>query len=710
MTAFVIKSALCMVLFFGLYWLFLRKEKLFIFNRYYLIFSVVLSLTVPFISLPVSISYPVRIIYENSPVFREFLPGNSSEEAPQPEETMTLQPGILPSADFHAEVHTGQSVRLADVSDNTTDPGKIILIIYLSGVLLMMIRFLRNIFQVSRMLRKSEKIEYEWYQLALLDDKVSPFSFLRTIFLNKQDYAENRVGAGVLSHELEHIRQAHSFDIIFFEILHLAFWFNPVLFLYKRAARINHEYLADEAVVNGIPDIQIYANELVNFISHRLTIPYTSGFSPSMIKLRLLMLNTKTSRKGKIHRILLTLFMSVILIGSLSMKPELKDNENKRRRIAASNKDIIIRDVFFRNKDFNPLLSLVVLNGKELGPGDSITVEIRNIKTLNLLTDRKAKRKYGKDGKDGVLEISTYDTDKSSAPDTSYFKPLYTINGAVPDKGISIPVSNLYSVSMWTYPVFPNQDPGKRWRLMEIMTRDYYKIGGSVIRSNGDAIGDVKVSSTDNPSETRTGDDGRFMLSDINPGSVIELTAPGYSPARFEVPKGIFNTDLAITLYRINEPDSDLIISDTGKKIIDFSGRWIFNPELSKSRFPSNYERIYDIRQFDSDSILIQMTAKGVDGKVYNDKMKFVFNTIKIDTGRNKIYKFVTSCLVAADGQSFSVSNGSKSIIASFRKYKRVENYSLSEDGKQLIVREYSQSDPAFRNNFEIPPLVFDKE
>jgi hypothetical protein len=51
MTAFIIKSGICMLFLFGLYWLILRKEKLFIFNRYYLIFSVLFSLTVHFISI-----------------------------------------------------------------------------------------------------------------------------------------------------------------------------------------------------------------------------------------------------------------------------------------------------------------------------------------------------------------------------------------------------------------------------------------------------------------------------------------------------------------------------------------------------------------------------------------------------------------------------------------------------------------------------------
>ncbi len=116
------------------------------------------------------------------------------------------------------------------------------------------------------MFRSSEKIDHEWYKIALFEHPVNPFSFLRTIFINRQDYLENRITVNVLRHELEHVRQSHSYDVIFFEIFHIVFWFNPMMFLYTRAVKINHEYLADEAVIRSFSDMRTYASELINFI------------------------------------------------------------------------------------------------------------------------------------------------------------------------------------------------------------------------------------------------------------------------------------------------------------------------------------------------------------------------------------------------------------------------------------------------------------
>lgn len=697
MTAFLIKSGICMVLFFGLYWFILRKEKLFIFNRYYLIVAVVFSLTVPFISFPVSLGY------KDAPALTMVSPGNlpdreafqDTEPVPQESFSPISRPDNLNSPEI--------------IKPAASDGTKTILYIYIAGFIMMFARFCRNILQLRKMLGRSEKMEHEWYRIALVEDKISPFSFFKTVFLNRQDYIERRVGDNVMNHELEHIRQAHSLDIIFFEIFHMAFWFNPVLFLYKRAARINHEYLADEAVVTVNSDIRNYTDELISFISHRLVVPYTSGFSPSMIRLRLLMLNSKTSRHAKIKRVLLTVLMSGVLIGSLSMKPEYKEPDDRRKK-AAENRDIIIQDVFFRGKDFNPLKALVVLNGKKLMSEDSIAVDISDIKTLNVLNDRKAKRKYGKNARNGVVEISTYGYDKSSVPDSLYYKPIYTINNKSPEKRISIQVSNIYSASMWTYPVFRNQEPDKRWRLLEIFTRDYYKIEGRVMQSDGKPLSGILVSSSDNPSDTITGNDGHFILSDINPGSRIDFSADGFITTGFTVPKSLYYTDLAIRLRHVNEPDSDLIISGAGKEVVDFSGRWRLNKELSKITFPGKYERVYDIHQYDADSLKLKTTTTDNNGMVRSYERTFVFNTVKANMSKNNVSRYINSCIISPDGQSFSVTSGSKSIIQSFREYKQIDNYSLSDDGKQLLLTENFISLPSSGNRRQFPAMVFDRE
>jgi beta-lactamase regulating signal transducer with metallopeptidase domain len=699
MTAFIIKSGVCMVLLFGLYWIFLRKEKLFIFNRYYLIFSVLFSLTVPFISFPANLgdsktTTDILTILNNSP---KIIPADNAIAIASSE---TVLSGISQS---------GLPLQPVTVKSQKTDVKKIVLFIYLIGFALMLARFCRNILLINLMVRKSERIYHEWYSIALLDNPINPFSFIHTVFINKQDYLENRIAENVIRHELEHVKQSHSFDIIFFEIIHIVFWFNPVLFLYKWSARINHEYLADEAVIVSISDMRTYAGELINFISRRVSMPFTSGFSPSMIRLRLLMLNSNTTRWSKNLRMMITLCISVLLMGIMGIRPaypESQDGKNKQES-SVSNEDIVIEEVHFRDADFNPMRALVIMNGKKLGDDEIITVDFQQIKTIDILTDRKAIHKYGKSATDGAVEISTYGTDKKSLPDSVFFKPTYTFNDKVPEGAITIPVSNLYSFSIWTYPIFPNQDLRKRWRTIEVKTRDFYSIRGRVIRQNGDPLPGVLVSAG-NASGGITDKEGRFLINDIKSDVMAEFSAEGYEPVNFKVTDKVFKHDLTITLDEKNYLDKNK--TPEKYKINDFSGTWKINPGRCIPPGPVKADEFtYTIHQYDSDSILMNLSMTTYDKKEFKNSNRYVFNSVKSEVDETSALKSLLSCSIDPGGHSFSVTTQIRSIIGLFGDYKRIEIYSLNPDGDQLFIRTIDFPQPSTVTGNEVQSLVFDK-
>src|SRR5664279_2615199 len=174
MIAFLIKSSICMVLLFGLYWLLLRKEKLFIFTRFYLILSVLLSLTIPFISFSINLGYnkattDILTILNRT---QELNPIQNKVSLSGPETSLSRNS----ESDFPNQSAAGKP--------RAMDSKKIFLLIYLSGFALMLIRFCRNILLVNEMFRKSEKIDQEWFKIALVDHPVNPFSFLRTVYIN----------------------------------------------------------------------------------------------------------------------------------------------------------------------------------------------------------------------------------------------------------------------------------------------------------------------------------------------------------------------------------------------------------------------------------------------------------------------------------------------------------------------------------------------
>lgn len=306
MIAYILKSSLSLLLLFGLYWFLLRREKLFIFIRYFLLFSILLSLVLPFISIPVNIQ---------------------TNEAQK--NIITLLNGNLPAINYEQDPIADISKQQYTEADSIAEalPAKIsfsqiLLIVYILGLILSLFRFTKNIFNIYRQIQLSESINFSGRKLVLIDNQINPYCFFNTIFVCKHDYLNNKIAKEFLTHELEHIRQSHSIDIILLELIRIVYWFNPILHLYSRAIRVNHEYLADSGVLRDTLDIEIYADKLLSLISNRETIPLTSGLNHSLMKRRLLMI-TKPKSKSIIYglRISLTLCMILVFFLFLSFKP-----------------------------------------------------------------------------------------------------------------------------------------------------------------------------------------------------------------------------------------------------------------------------------------------------------------------------------------------------------------------------------------------------
>jgi hypothetical protein len=109
----------------------------------------------------------------------------------------------------------------------------------------------------------------------------------------------------------------------------IIYWFNPILVLYNRAVRVNHEYLADNGVIQVSSDIKSYAENLINFISCNRSIPLTSGFNQSLTRKRLLMLTKADANKlVDRFRIFITINLVAFSFLFLSFYPSNSNNLN----------------------------------------------------------------------------------------------------------------------------------------------------------------------------------------------------------------------------------------------------------------------------------------------------------------------------------------------------------------------------------------------
>jgi beta-lactamase regulating signal transducer with metallopeptidase domain len=201
--------------------------------------------------------------------------------------------------------------------------------IYGLGMLFFSIKFFRNLFGLIQQIRKNPKYKNTPFINVLLSETVIPHTFFNYIFLNKKQFENREIPQEVIFHEETHARQKHSFDIMFVEILQIVFWFNPLLHFIKKSIKLNHEFLADRAVLNAGTETSQYQKILLAFSSPD---SYRDAATPSMahslnyssIKKRFTLMKTRTSKRAVLWRILLLLPLLYVLIYGFSTKEVLK--------------------------------------------------------------------------------------------------------------------------------------------------------------------------------------------------------------------------------------------------------------------------------------------------------------------------------------------------------------------------------------------------
>src|SRR5690606_22268575 len=211
MEIYFIKSAACLAVLLLFYKLLLEKENMHIIKRGYLLLAVVASIVIPLITFTTYVE-PVSGNFE--PVFL-----TSSEE-------ITAEPiGFAEYLPF------------------------IFWSVYFAGVLFFSLKFITNLKDLVDKIRKNPQIKRNRFTNVLLSENVSPHTFFSYIFLNKLKYEKQEIPREVLVHEEAHALQKHSLDILLVELFQIIFWFNPFILLLKKAVKLNHEFLADRAVI-----------------------------------------------------------------------------------------------------------------------------------------------------------------------------------------------------------------------------------------------------------------------------------------------------------------------------------------------------------------------------------------------------------------------------------------------------------------------------
>lgn len=302
----IVSIILCSGLFLIFYKLFLQNEKMFVFNRIFLISALIFSVSIPFMK-----------IQKIKPIENQISRVYQLKTIQKPQQTTAVVLNANPVQNSIYSVSRNQT--------KTIDIQSIIQIIYFSVALLLMIRFLNNLNLLFKKTRTAKKLKKNGFTIVLIGKGSIPFSFLNYLFVAEDEFENDFLSSPVFGHELAHIRQKHSLDVILVEILKIIFWFNPFIWSYKKQIQLNHEFLADSEVNRLNYDSIGYKLLLIESAAGRPNV-LSSSFSYLSTKKRIIMMskNTTRTRQRILQSLSIPLFISGMLIFSQTAQAQQK--------------------------------------------------------------------------------------------------------------------------------------------------------------------------------------------------------------------------------------------------------------------------------------------------------------------------------------------------------------------------------------------------
>lgn len=299
---YMAKACGLIALFFLAYHALLKKETFFNSNRWFLLAGLFTAVALPLLV------YTKTIWVDPAPV---------AETGTQ---TVTLEQLIL-YKQYQEQLAAKDIAQPATLTINWFD---VLGGIYLAGVALFAIRFVLDFVAIRRILGGNMVVKDGRFKLIDSEKAQSPFSFFSYIVYNSAQLKQEEL-EGIIIHEKVHSSQKHSLDMIISQLFCIAFWFNPLAWMYKKSISQNLEFIADAGAIQLMQDKQAYQKTLLKITVQPDCINLTNHFYQSLIKKRIVMLNKKRSKslnswKYAIMLPLLAAFMLVFQVKTVAQE------------------------------------------------------------------------------------------------------------------------------------------------------------------------------------------------------------------------------------------------------------------------------------------------------------------------------------------------------------------------------------------------------
>ena len=293
MINYTLQVLLFQALFLAVYDFFLQKETFFKWNRSYLLITPLLSFIIPLLKFE---------------TFQKAFPQEYIVQLP----TVFLNPQVV----------------IEQANDNNAMLNYITVLFYV-GLIIFAFLFLIKLIKIIQLIRTNTVINKQHYSLVVLAEKQAAFSFFNYIFINESLLKNEDLQ--IIKHELIHCKQKHTLDLLFFEMLKIVLWFNPMVYTYQKRITILHEYISDAEVIKEI-NKKTYFNMLLSETFSIENISFINQFfKHSLIKKRIVMITKEKSKRRKQLKYLLIvpLLIGMLIYVSCTESNTIKEDEQK---------------------------------------------------------------------------------------------------------------------------------------------------------------------------------------------------------------------------------------------------------------------------------------------------------------------------------------------------------------------------------------------
>ena len=452
---YILKSSVCLAVFYLFYRLLLSRETFHRFNRFALLGILLLSCVLPLVEI--SVERQTEIHHTMMTLEQWLLLANAAEMGTVPEPVQEI---------------TWVQVALA---------------LYLLGILFFAFRNIYSLCRLLLLLRSGKKEVAGKYinskdkvTLIVHERDIAPFSWMKYIVISRKDLNEN--GREILIHELAHIHHRHSWDLLVADVCIFFQWFNPASWLLKQELQNIHEYEADETVIKEGVDAKQYQLLLIKKAVGTRLYSMANSFNHSKLKKRITMMLKEKSSPWARLKYLYVLPLAAVAVTAFA-RPEVSEKAEEISRTSAVPEREQVNSLFSRVQDvstakvndlaeiaetkvvkskevtsvvrvqqadtLNPKKAkkqdvkvtissitaldkpLLVVNGKEIDSSILGALDPDKIDHITVLKDKKALELYGEKGKDGVILITL----KKEKNDNKDVRVIGT--GVTPKKNIS---------------------------------------------------------------------------------------------------------------------------------------------------------------------------------------------------------------------------------------------------------------------------------